>query len=108
AAELLGSRDIVESALNDPRSAAISSKLAALLAFIGKVTEASAQIEERDVARVREAGWSDEAIYDAITVCALFNFYNRWVNASGVADMPAAAYEISGKRMAADGYIREE
>lgn len=57
---------------------------------------------------VKQAGWSEEAIYDAITVCSLFNFYNRWIDATGVQDMPAAAYEMSGKRMAAHGYLHEE
>ena len=46
------------------------------------------------------AGWSEEAVYDAITVCALFQFYNTWIDATGVSDMPAAAYEMSGKRLA--------
>ena len=51
------------------------------------------------------AGWSEEAIYDAVTVCALFNFYTRWVDGTGVSDMPASAYEAAGMRMAAGGYI---
>jgi len=39
-------------------------------------------------------------------VCALFRFYNAWIDATGVHDMPAAAYAMSGKRMAASGYAR--
>lgn len=54
---------------------------------------------------MKRAGWSEEAIYDAITVCGIFNFYNRWIDATGVEDMPASAYEMSGKRMAAHGYL---
>ena len=46
----------------------------------------------------------DEALYDAITVCALFKFYNTWIDATGVRDMPAFAYEMSGKRLATVGY----
>ena len=39
-------------------------------------------------------GWDDEAIYFAITVCALFNFYNRWIDATGVhALSPEAHWE---------------
>ena len=56
--------------------------------------------------RLTAAGWSQEAIYDAITVCALFKFYNAWIDATGVHDLPAGAYEMSGRRMAAEGYIR--
>jgi len=52
------------------------------------------------------AGWSEEAIYDAITVCALFKFYNAWIDATGVHDLPAFGYEMSGKRLATEGYVR--
>lgn len=43
--------------------------------------------------------------YDAITVCALFNFYNTWVDGCGVPALPD--YTPSGKRIAAEGYARE-
>ena len=56
----------------------------------------------------REAGWSDEALYDAITVCSLFQFYNNWIDATGVADMPALGYEMSGHRLATQGYASAE
>jgi len=64
----------------------------------------STSIGQDDVDSVREGGWSDEAIYDAITVCALFQFYNNWIDATGVSDMPALAYEHSGRRLASVGY----
>jgi hypothetical protein len=57
------------------------------------------------VEEVKAAGWSEEALYDAITVCALFNFYNKWIDATGVSDMPAAAYAVSGERLATFGYV---
>jgi hypothetical protein len=65
--------------------------------------QSSALVKE-DVDEVKRFGWSDEALYDAITVCALFNFYNKWIDATGVSDMPAAAYAASGERLAAFGY----
>lgn len=67
--------------------------------------EASNEVTRADVDAVRDTGWSEEAIYDAITVCALFQFYTTWVDATGVHDMPAAAYEASGQRLATSGYI---
>lgn len=57
-----------------------------------------------DVAHLKAAGWSEEAIYDAVTVCALFNFYNRWIDGTGVSDLGAAAYSQSGERMKSHGY----
>ena len=59
----------------------------------------------QDVDAVKRAGWSEEAIYDAVTVCALFNFYNRWIDATGVQDMPEGAYALTGQRLAEYGYV---
>lgn len=53
---------------------------------------------------VKAAGWSEEAIYDAISVCSLFNFYNRWADATGVGDHSSELYARSGERLAAGGY----
>ena len=64
----------------------------------------STSIGQADVDRALNAGWSDEALYDAITVCSLFQFYNNWIDATGVSDMPAMAYEMSGHRLATQGY----
>jgi hypothetical protein len=41
-------------------------------------------------------------------VCALFNFYNKWIDATGVADMAPAAYLASGERLATVGYAPPE
>ena len=90
--------------LADYRTAPIDDKEKALFRFLDLVNRASNTIRAEDVEQVLAAGWSQEALYDAITVCALFNFYNRWIDATGVQDMPAAAYDHSGKRMAEHGY----
>ena len=50
------------------------------------------------------AGWTDEAIYDAITVCALFNFYNRWIDATGMHTMSDEAHRHFGAGTARNGY----
>src|SRR3712207_6955064 len=63
----------------------------------------SNRLRAEDLQAAKAAGWSEEALYDAITVCALFNFYNKWIDATGVRDMPAAAYEASGRRLATRG-----
>lgn len=77
----------------------------ALLRFVEKVNRASTSIGQPDIDALHAIGWSDEAIYDAITVCALFNFYNRWIDASGVHAMSDDAHRASAVRMA-PGYIR--
>src|SRR5512147_751199 len=89
---------MVAAVLEDYRTAPISEAERALFAFIAKVVEDSTSIGHADLDAARAAGWSDEALYDAITVCALFQFYNTWIDATGV-------YDMSGKRLATAGYV---
>lgn len=98
---------MVEAVLRDHRSAPLDPRERALFTLLEKVNRASNEIRRADLDEARAAGWSDEALYDAITVCALFNFYNVWIDATGVHDMPADAYEASGRRLATQGYVRE-
>jgi alkylhydroperoxidase family enzyme len=78
----------------------------ALLRFVDKVNSDSIHIGPPDIAALHEAGWNDAAIYYAITVCALFNFYNRWIDASGVHPLSEEAHRAGGKRSARSGYAR--
>ncbi len=94
----------MDAVLADYTTAPISEREQALFQFLDRMNRASNQLEQEDIDRLKNLGWTDEALYDAITVCALFNFYNKWIDATGVSDMPAAAYEASGKRLAERGY----
>jgi alkylhydroperoxidase family enzyme len=95
----------VQAVLEDYTTAPISEQERALFALITKVNADSTSIGQADLDVAREAGWTDEALYDAITVCALFRFYNTWIDATGVGDMPAMAYRMSGQRLATHGYV---
>jgi uncharacterized peroxidase-related enzyme len=108
AAELLGSEELVWSALKNLESSALEEEDKALLRFTGKVTTNLPGVGKQDVETVRAAGWDDEAIYFAITTCALFNFYNRWITATGVPEMSEEAHRRQGKALAQNGYIRGE
>jgi alkylhydroperoxidase family enzyme len=92
--------------LADVESSALDDRHKALFRFVDQVNRDSARIAPPDLDRVRNAGWTDEAIYFAVTVCALFNFYNRWIDATGVHAMSEAAHREGGKRMATQGYAR--
>lgn len=76
----------------------------ALFGFVEKVNRQSTSIGQPDIDALKAVGWTEEAIYDAITVCALFRFYNTWIDATGVSDMSSEAYLASGLRMATGGY----
>ena len=93
--------------LRDLESSALAEKEKALLRFVSKVNHDSPTMSPEDMKPLYEAGWADDAIYYAITVCALFNFYNRWIDASGVHAMSDEAHREGGKRTAQNGYVRK-
>jgi alkylhydroperoxidase family enzyme len=100
----LGDEVLVLAVLRDLESSPLDEKHKALFRFVDRVNRDSARITPQDLEPVRAAGWTDEAIYFAITVCALFNFYNRWIDASGVHAMSDEAHREGGKRIATQGY----
>lgn len=102
---MLGDRPLVDAVLQDYRTAPIGDREKALFAFVEKMNRDSSRLRKEDLEELKAAGWSEEALYDAITVCALFNFYNKWIDAAGVGDMTPAAYAVSGERLAAFGYV---
>ena len=45
-----------------------------------------------------------DGFYNALSVIALFNFYNKFVDVGGVAELTQAGYEASAVRLAQHGY----
>ncbi len=82
---------LVEAVLTDHRTAPLSEQEKALFTLVEKATEDAAAIRREDVEEARAAGWSDEAIYDAVTACAFFHFFNVWCDTLGVHEMPDVA-----------------
>jgi alkylhydroperoxidase family enzyme len=92
--------------LADLETSALDERHKTLFRFIDKVNHDSPRIGHADLDDVRAAGWTDEAIYFAVTICGLFNFYNRWIDAMGVHAMSEEAHRLGGKRMAIQSYAR--
>jgi len=93
--------------LHDLETSSLPEKEKVLFRFIDKVNSESPKITAEDMRPLHAAGWTDEAIYYAITVCALFNFYNRWIDAAGVHAMSDEAHKTFGARTAQHGYTRK-
>lgn len=60
-------------------------RLAALLAYVRKLTLAPSTISHSDKEAVHSAGFTEDELKDAIAVCAAFNLYNRIVEGHGIA-----------------------
>ena len=92
--------------MKDPQSSGLDDQHKALFRLIDMVNHESPTMTPADLEAARAAGWTDEALYFAITVCALFNFYNRWIDATGVHALSDEAHRQGGKRSAQFGYVR--
>ena len=71
----------------------LDQKTRTLLAYAEKLTKAPGQLEDTDVDTLREAGWSEDAIYEATALISFFNFSGRLEAASGLPpdEVPAGA-----------------
>ena len=107
AAVLLGSEELVRQVLHDIDSSGLTDAEKLLLHFLDKVNHDSPRISPADIEPLHAAGLTDEQIYYGITVCALFNFYNRWIDATGVCALSDEAHREGGKRSAAGSYARK-
>ncbi len=70
--------------IENPSNLQLEPRWGPLLAYLKKLTKTPSTLTDNDAEEVFEAGWSEEAFFDAIMVCALFNFSNRIVEGCGV------------------------
>ena len=97
----------MDEVLADLEGSSLSEAEKAMLRFVDKVNEDSPSITADDMLPLYAQGWTDEQIWYAVTVCALFNFYNRWIDATGVHALSDEAHREGGKRSAMTGYVRK-
>lgn len=103
AAALGADQNAIRQAVDDIDLAPVDEEFKPLLRYVKKLTETPSRLTRSDADEVRAAGWSDQALHDAIAVCALHNFFNRWVDGCGV-DAPDDFLVTAGERLAETGY----
>jgi uncharacterized peroxidase-related enzyme len=81
----------------------IDDKLKPLVRYVQKLTRTPSQMTAADVATVRAAGWSEDAIFDAVCICGFNNLMNRVVDATGI-EGTEEEHRESGQRLATLGY----
>jgi alkylhydroperoxidase family enzyme len=82
---------IVEGKLD---KAALTAAERALLEYVELVTRAAYRTTRDDVQKLRDAGWTEDQIAEAVYVTAMFAFFNRVADAFGV---PPQDYLTTGK-----------
>ena len=70
--------------MDDWTTSPVDSATLALFRFADKLTIDQAAMTRDDVQSLRDAGWSDEAVHDAVQVISYFNYINRVADALGV------------------------
>lgn len=91
-------------ALKDLDTAPIDERMRPVLRYLAKLTRTPSAVRETDARAIYEAGWDEQALHDAVLVCALFNFMNRVVDGLGVHAAQEYA-ELSGRRLHDGGYL---
>lgn len=92
AAEMFGvESELIDALMTDPETAPVEPGLKPILAYVRKLTLSPSRIGPADARAVLAAGWDEQALFDAISVCALFNFMNRLVEGTGIRQDPLAA-----------------
>jgi alkylhydroperoxidase family enzyme len=66
----------------------------ALMTYVELVTNDAARTTHADVQKLRDAGWNENQIAEAVYITAMFAFFNRVADAFGV---PAQDYLNKGK-----------
>jgi uncharacterized peroxidase-related enzyme len=75
--------DVAEAALKNPSTAAVSEKLRLTLAFLDKLTISPRDVTAADIKPLRQAGIGEDAIANAIEICAQFCVINRLADTFG-------------------------
>jgi alkylhydroperoxidase family enzyme len=65
-----------------------------LLDYVELITRAASRSTADDVQKLRDAGWKEDQIAEAVYVTAMFAFFNRVADAFGI---PSQDYLSSGK-----------
>ncbi len=102
---------LIDQLLKDLDSSDVSDKMKALLRYLEKLNNLPNKLVQADLDRLLEAGWSEEAVFEAIEVTGLFNMMNRIVEGSGVtfdygASSGAQALQKTSPEAAKDSYLK--
>lgn len=75
---------MIDALLFDIDNSGIGEKLKPLFHYVKKLNDNPNTLESADSQAVYDAGWSEQALYEAVQVCGLFNMMNRIVLGTGV------------------------
>jgi uncharacterized peroxidase-related enzyme len=92
---------LVAALVDDLATAPVEERMRPLLGLVRTLTLTPAKVRDTEIATVYAAGWDEQALHDAVSVCGLLNFMNRMVEGLGITASPdyyqAASRQLAGK-----------
>ena len=82
---------VLEGRLED---SGLSAAERALMDYVKLITEASYRSTPEDVQKLRDTGWAENQIAEAVYIIAMFAFFNRVADAFGI---PPQNYLMTGR-----------
>lgn len=89
--------------LEDIESAPVEERLKPILRYAKQLTLEPSKMTQQLAQDVRDVGWSEQALHDAVNVICLFNFMNRLVEGHGVKG-ESDLFDERGKALQENGY----
>ncbi len=94
---------LITDLVDDEAKADVDDKMRPILAYLRKLTLTPTRMTQADADAVYAAGWDERALFDAIQVCCLYNFMNRFVEGLGLSVVPDQ-FGMEGKMIKEGGY----
>lgn len=88
---------LFDALFGDLENAPVSDAMKPVLRFVRKLTETPSAVVKADAQAVLDAGWSEDALYDAAAICALYNYMNRILDGAGI--KPGPEYDAPDEKM---------
>jgi uncharacterized peroxidase-related enzyme len=96
---------VVAALVNDLVTASVEDRMRPVLGLVRTLTLTPAKACDVEVEAVYAAGWDEQALHDAVSVCGLFNLMNRLVEGLGITATPEQHRAAAERLGAPTGYM---
>ncbi len=94
---------VVTALIENVRTAPVNDEFKPIFDYLRKLTLSPTKMTQKDAEAVFAAGWNERALYDAVQICCLYNFMNRFVEGLGLTPRPDQ-FDMEGKMIKEGGY----
>ena len=75
---------VFDELMEDIDTASVDTRLKPILRFVRKLTLTPSRMSQADADAIFAAGWDEKAFVDVVSICAIQNFFNRFVDGIGI------------------------